>query len=143
MTKLFEGDNSPHRVRGARHTVLSEADLEQEQRLYESELRLACRMRGKGGELLQAQLFEPLVEIKAATGSGAETSSVRDAIEAARFGKPLALFDSGSRTVLLRLLQAAGVARCIDGVAAPLVPLVVPNPNPNSLTLTLTPTLTP
>ena len=59
--------------------------------------------------------------------------------------RPLVIYDDGRRKhqVLTKLLQDAGVARCIDGVAAPLVPLVVPNPNPSSLTLTLTPTLTP
>ena len=52
--------------------------------------------------------------------------------------------------MLTKLLQDAGVARCIDGVAAPLVPLVVPVAElvalmtgsalvRSTLTLTLTP----
>ena len=97
VTKLFEGDISPHTQRGKRHTVLSEADLHQEQKLYESELRLASRIRGKGKvvdgkevkEILEASAAESQAQVVIRASPTAAATSVARAVSAAQLKRPL------------------------------------------------------
>ena len=84
---MFEGDASPGDKRPARYTVFTTEDLQQERRLYESELRLACRCRtcgagGVGGEL--GELVDPVelarfLQIQA--GLEPRTAAVRKSIQ--------------------------------------------------------------
>ena len=134
VSEMFASDISPDTDKSlARHTVLTQQELQQELRVYESELRLACRVRGKGGELLEPSALDSLVEIRAYHGAAA-TSSARDVVEATRAGRPLVLYHGGGghRTVLPKLLKAASIA-------ATLVPLLVPV---EELVATTTPTRT-
>ena len=97
VTKLFEGDISPHTQRGKRHTVLSEADLHQEQKLYESELRLASRIRGKGKvvdgkevkEILEASAAESQAQVVIRASPTAAATSIARAVSAAQLKRPL------------------------------------------------------
>ena len=140
LAKLFEEDLSHERDRSLlRHAVFSASDLLQEQRLYESELRLASRVRGKDKEILEPSAPEAQAKVRIrASPTAAAATSIARAVGSVRHNSPLVIYDGpyyvepttrerpAAASALTKLLQHAGVTRAIDGVAAPLVPLVVP-----------------
>ena len=143
VTKLFEEDLSHERDRSLlRHAVFSPAHLLQEQRLYESELRLASRIRGKDKEILEPSAKEAQAKVSIRPATAGAATSVARAVGSVQHNSPLVIYDGpdyvdpttcesthkrpAAASALTKLLQHAGVTRAIDGVAAPLVPLVVP-----------------
>lgn len=106
LVEMFAGDISPNRFSGGstRYAVYAADELLHERRVYESELRLLCRMPDPiSGDLEDATAFESTIMLTADGGRYSLDVSVLEALRKVRDErKPLVIYDEGIKEVMSR-----------------------------------------